>query len=166
MEFFKENISFVEVLVQLFAFLIVFFTLKKFAWKPVLNVIKARRERFEHEWTDIEKMKSELTNLEANYKAHLDKIEDEARAKMQEAIREGRQVAREIQEKARLDSQTSFEKAKANIDLEIEKARVEFRRDVARLSLQVAEKILQEKLDAVQQEKKALSLIDELEKKL
>lgn len=166
MEFFHENIHLGEVIVQLLAFLIVFFFLKKFAWKPILNVINARRERFQHEWTDIEKMKSDLAKVEKDYKDRLKTIEDEARSKMQEAIQDGRRIAREIQEQGRAESQASIEKARADIDLEIEKARLEFRREVAKLSLQVAEKVIHEKMDAALQEKKALEIITELEKTL
>ena len=166
MEFFQENIHLKEVLVQLVAFLIVFFTLKKFAWKPLLGIIKSRQERFESEWGRIEKTKQEVAALEKDYRAHLQKIEEEARAKMQESIQEGRRLAREIQEKARLESQASFEKAKANIDLEVQKARLTLRQEIADLSIRVAEKILTEKMDASQQEKKALQILGELEKKL
>lgn len=166
MEFFQENIHLTEVLVQLVAFLIVFLTLKKFAWKPLLAIIQSRRERFENEWGGIEKTKQEVAKLQKDYLAHLQKIEEEARAKMQEAVQEGRRLAREIQEKARLESQTSFEKAKANIELEVQKARLTFRREIADLSIRVAEKILAEKMDVAQQEKKALEILGELEKKL
>lgn len=166
MEFFQENIHLSEVFVQLIAFLIVFLTLKKFAWKPLLAIIRARRERFENEWNGIEKSKRDVAALEKDYKAHLQKIEEEARAKMQEAIQEGRRLAREIQEKARLESQTSFDKAKASLDLEVEKARVTLRQEIAGLSIRVAEKILTEKMDGSQQEKKALEILGELEKKL
>ncbi len=166
MEFFQENIHLSEVVVQLVAFLIVFLTLKKFAWKPLLAIIKARRERFESEWDGIEKSKRDVAALEKDYRAHLQKIEEEARAKMQEAIQEGRRLAREIQEKARLESQASFDKAKASLDLEVDKARVTLRREIAGLSIRVAEKILAEKMDAAQQEKKALEILGELEKKL
>ena len=166
MEFFQENIHLAEVLVQLIAFLIVFFTLKKFAWKPILAIIRSRRERFESEWNGIEKTKQEVATLQKDYLAHLQKIEEEGRAKMQEAIQEGRRLAREIQEKARLESQASFEKAKANIELEVQKARLTLRREIADLSVRVAEKILTEKMDTAQQEKKALEILGELEKKL
>lgn len=166
MEFFQENIHLSEVVVQLLAFLIVFFTLKKFAWKPILALIKARRERFESEWGVIEKSKREVAALEKDYRAHLQRIEEEARAKMQEAIQEGRRLAREIQEKARLESQESFEKAKASLELEVQKARLTLRKEIADLSIQVAEKILTEKMDTAQQEKKALEILGELEKKL
>jgi F-type H+-transporting ATPase subunit b len=166
MGFFQENIRLTEVLVQLVAFLIVFLTLKKFAWKPLLAVIKSRRERFVSEWSGIEKTKQEVALLQKDYLAHLQKIEEEARGKMQEAIREGRRLAREIQEKARLESQTSFEKAKAAIELEVQKARLTLRQEIADLSIRVAEKILTEKMDAAHQEKKALEILGELEKKL
>ena len=166
MDFFQENIRLGEVAVQLLAFVIVFYFLKKFAWQPILHVIKSRRERFEHEWTDIEKMKAEVAKLEKDYQAHLKKIEEEARVKMQEAVQEGRGIAREIQEKARAESQASYEKAKAHIELELEKSRLELRREIAKLSVQVAEKVIREKMDAPQQEKKALEMLEELEKKL
>ena len=166
MEFFQENIHLPEVLVQLLAFLVVFFTLKKFAWKPLLAIIKSRRERFESEWGGIEKTKQEVAALQKDYQAHLQKIEDEARARMQEAVLEGRRLAREIQEKARLESQASFEKAKANIELEVQKAKLTLREEVATLSIRVAEKILMEKMDGAQQEKKALEILRELEKTL
>ena len=166
MEYFQENIHLSEVVVQLFAFLIVFFTLKKFAWKPLLAIIKARRERFESEWSGIEKTKQDIAALQKDYQAHLQKIEEEARAKMQEAVQEGRRLAREIQEKARLESQTSFDKAKMSLEIEIQKARLTLRQEIADLSIQVAEKILNEKMDSSQQEKKALEILGELEKKL
>jgi F-type H+-transporting ATPase subunit b len=166
MEFFQENIHLPEVLVQLLAFLIVFFALKKFAWGPLLAIIKSRRERFESEWGDIEKTKRDVAAMQKDYLAHLQKIEEEARSKMQEAVQEGRRIAREIQEKARLESQTSFEKAKTSLDLEIQKARLTLRQEIADLSIRVAEKILREKMDSAQQEKKALEILGELEKKL
>jgi F-type H+-transporting ATPase subunit b len=166
MEYFQENIHLSEVVVQLVAFLIVFGILKKFAWKPLLAIIRSRREKFEDEWHGIEKTKKDVAALEKDYRMHLQKIEEEARAKMQEAIQEGRRLAREIQEKARLESQETFEKAKANIELEIEKARLTLRQEIADLSIRVAEKILMERMDGSQQEKKALEILGELEKKL
>jgi F-type H+-transporting ATPase subunit b len=166
MEFFQENIHLAEVVVQLVAFLIVFALLKKFAWQPLLSIIRSRRERFEDEWSEIEKAKQSVATLEKDYRAHLQKIEEEARAKMQEAVQEGRRLARDIQEKARLESQASFEKAKVSLDLEIEKARLTMRREIAELSIRVAEKILKEKMDADSQESKALEILGEIEEKL
>lgn len=167
MEFFKANIIPGEVFVQLVAFLIVFFTLKKMAWKPILSALEMRRERIQRDFTTIETAKKEIEALKAQYAAHLQKIEDEARGKIQEAVEEGRRIAREIQEKARAESQATFEKSKENLVLEITKARLELRREIADLAVDTSERILKEKMSVDQnQNAKILDIIQELEKSL
>lgn len=165
MEFFQANIHLEEVFVQLAAFLIVFWTLKKLAWKQLLGALEARREKIRHALDEIEASKKDIEALKVQYQTHLQKIEDEARGKIQEAVDEGRRVAREIQEKARTESQATFEKAKENLTLEIAKARITLRREIADLAISVGEKILQEKLDNAKQQEKVLELLNELEKK-
>ena len=167
MEFFQENIKLGEVLVQLLAFVIVFLTLKKLAWKPLLGALEARREKIQNEFHQIEEARKEIESLKAEYHAHLQKIEDEARAKLQQAVDEGRRIAREIQDKARTDSQATFEKAKENLDLEVAKARLTLRREIAALAINATERVLKEKMsDARAQEGKVLEIIEELEKTL
>src|SRR6185436_6262591 len=100
MEFFKENIIPGEVFVQLIAFIIVFWTLKALAWKPLLQSLAARRERIQDDFQKIEKARKEIEALKVEYQSHLQKIDDEARGKIQQAIEEGRRMAREISEKA------------------------------------------------------------------
>ena len=167
MEFFQENIHLGEVIVQITAFLIVLFTLKKFAWGPLLGALEARRARIQSEFDKIEETKKEIASLKADYAVRMQKIEDEARAKIQEAVDEGHRVAREMQEKARLESQASFDKAKENIELEAAKARIALRKDIADLALSVSEKILKEKMtSSKEQQDKILNIIEDLEKSL
>lgn len=166
MDFIQQNIIPGEVIVQLCAFLIVFFVLKAHAWGPILSSLEARREKIKKDFDAIEKARHEIEDLKTKYTAHLQKIEDEARAKLQEAIDEGRRIAREIQDKAREDSQASFEKAKENLVLETAKARTTLRREIAELTIQVSEKIIGEKMTDSKQQEKILDLIQELEKSL
>lgn len=167
MEFFQTNIIPAEVVVQILAFLIVFFTLRKLAWKPVLDSLEARRAKIRGEFESIEAAKKEIEALKAEYAASLQKIEDQARAKLQEAIDEGRRISREIQEKARLESQATFEKAKENLAIEVAKARISLRRDIAEIALDASEKVLREKMsDDKKQQEKILSIIEDMEKAL
>lgn len=167
MEFFKANIQWGEVLVQLIAFVIVFWVLKLLAWKPLLKGLAARRAHIQGELDAIEQAKKEIALLKSEYSAHLQKIEEEARSKIQEAVQEGRQISREIQDKARTESQTTFEKAKANLDLEVAKARITLRREIADLAVSVSERILKEKMgDSRRQQEKILEIIEDLEKSL
>ena len=164
MEFFKANIIPGEVLVQLIAFLIVFFTLKALAWKPLLKALELRRERIQDQFNQIEAAKKDIEKLKAEYGAHLQKIDDEARGKIQEAVEEGRRIARDMQEKARAESQSSFEKAKENLNLEVAKAKITLRREIADLAILVSEKVIRERLSDAKQQEKILELIEELEK--
>jgi len=162
MEFFKANIQFQEVLVQLIAFVIVFWALKKLAWKPILQGLDTRRQRIQDEMDKIEAAKKDIENLRTEYSAHLQKIDEEARMKLQEALDEGRRMARDIQEKARAESQATFEKAKDNLNIEIAKARTVLKREIADLTFMVTEKVLNEKLTGPKQDEKILEMIEEL----
>lgn len=164
MEFFKENIIPGEVIVQLAAFLIVFFVLRALAWKPMLAALQSRRERIRGDFEKIEAARREIEKLQADYQARLQKIEDQARLKLQEAVDEGRKISREIQDKARAESQTHFAKAKEGLSLEIAKAKIELRREIASLALQVAEKVVGEKMTEAHEQAKILEMIEELEK--
>ncbi|MBI3313663.1 MAG: F0F1 ATP synthase subunit B [Candidatus Omnitrophica bacterium] len=164
MEFFKASIIPGEVLVQLIAFIIVFWTLKLLAWKPILGALEARRQRIKGDFDKIEAARKDIESLKAQYSASLQKIEDEARAKLQEAVEEGRKISRDIQEKARAEAQASFEKAKDNLALEAAKARITLRREIADLAIHVSERLLHEKLTETKQQEKIMEMIEELEK--
>lgn len=167
MDFIKENIIPGEVLVQLVAFLIVFFTLKALAWKPVLGVLEARRKTIKDSFDEIAAGRKEIEQMKAEYAEHLAKIEEEARVKIQDAVDEGRRISKELQEKARQESQSAFDKSKDNLALEVAKARVDLRREIASLSMSVAERILEEKMsDDKKQDEKILGIIEDLEKSL
>src|SRR3989338_3427393 len=166
MEFFKQNIIPGEVLVQLIAFIIVFWTLKVLAWKPLLKSLESRRAKIKDDFLKIENARKEIEALRAEYQTHLQKIEDEAWAKIQEAVDEGRRIAREIQDKARTESQETFEKAKENLYLEIAKARIELRREIAGLAILASERVIKERMDDIKQQEKVAAIIEELEKNL
>jgi F-type H+-transporting ATPase subunit b len=164
MEFFKTNINWSEVFVQLLAFVIVFWTLKSLAWKHILKALDARRELIKNELGKIEAAKRENETLHLEYANRLKKIEDEAHGKLQQAIDEGKKVSREIQESARKEARAILEKAKEDIALETAKAKVTLRQEIADLTLAATEKLIREKLDETKDKEMVLDFIEELEK--
>ena len=153
-----------EMLTQLFGFLLVFFILKKFAFRSILGIIDARRKNIEDQYQSIDQQKKELENLEKEYRRRLEHIEQEARERIQEASRIGTTLAKDIQEKARLDSQKLYERTRAEIEQDIVKARLSMRDEIVEISSLMTEKILREKLDAREHEKMVDKFIKELEK--
>ena len=153
-----------EVLTQLLGFLIVFFVLKRFAFKPVLGIVDARRKKIEDEFQSIEERKKGLEAVEKDYRRRLETIEETARVKIQEAVNEGLALARDIQEKARLDAEKMIVRAKAEIEQDITKAKLSMRDELVELSGLMTEKIIRQKLDTKEQERMVDQFLKELEK--
>ena len=153
-----------EMVTQLLGFLIVFFILKKFAFKSILDIIDARRKHVEDELAGLDQQKKELENSEKEYKRRIENIEREAREKILEAAKIGQGLAKDILEQARLDSTRLLDRTKADIEQEIAKARVTMRNEIVEISSLMTEKVLREKLDAREHEKLVDKFIKELEK--
>ena len=153
-----------EILVQILGFLLVFWLLRAFAWKRLLEMIDARRKKIEDGFLDIEKQKKGLESLEKDYRGRLEHIEQEARAKIQEAGKQGMSLAKDIQDKAREEAHGMVERAKDEISREIVQARVSMRNDIVEISSLMTEKILKEKLDAASHQKLVDQFIREVEK--
>ncbi len=148
---------------QLLGFLIVFFVLKKFAFRPVLAVIDARRKKIEDEFQGIENQKKKLENLEKDYRARFENIEEIGRVKIQEAANVGVQLAKDIQEKARQDAQKLLERAHAEIAQDITKARLSMRDEIVELSGLITEKVIRERLDEKEHAKLVEKFIKDLD---
>ena len=108
---------------------------------------------------------AELSRLQEDYGRRLAKIEEEARTKIQQAVLDGKRVASEIQEQARAQGQALVEKSKETIELELAKARVTLKDQVATMTLEAVERVLQSKLDAQADRTLVDAVLDELEGK-
>ncbi len=157
------NVSIQEILTQALSFAILFWILKKLAWKPVLDLLETRRHKISSSFEEIEKTKAELSGLKTEYDRKLARIEEEARGKLQEMIQEGKKVSREIQDSARNQAKEILEKSKEDIELEAKKARVVLRKEMAALVFQATEKLVKEKLSQKKDEELILEFIKELE---
>ena len=136
-----------QILAQAFSFLILWAVLRRYAWRPLLSVLDARRAKIEDELRQIARRKAEMERLQAEYAAHLKQINDEARAKIQQAILEGKRIGIEVQEQARAQALAILTKSKETVELELAKAKVTLRDQVAEMTVSAVERILKQKLD-------------------
>ena len=153
-----------EVLTHALGFVLLVWVLRRFAWRPVFQLLDERRDRVAKEFQQIEQTKAQLETLQREYQARLARIEAEARAKIQEAIAEGRRVSAEIQEQAREQAAKTLAQTRVSIQLEIDKAKLELRDRVAQLALAATEKLLAQKLDQAKDEVLVLQFLDEAER--
>lgn len=142
---------------QILGFLIVLWVLWKVAWKPVLEMLEARRQKIAGDVDSAKKLREDAEKLKAEYEEHLRTIEAESRARIQQAVKEGQKVADEIRAKAEQERRKATEQAKEELALEYKKARAALREDMVRLSLGAARELLRKELDEAEHRR----LVDE-----
>jgi F-type H+-transporting ATPase subunit b len=151
MELVKPSIGLIFWMVVSFS--IILFILAKFAWKPILGMIKDREESIENALASAEKAKEEMKALQSSNERILAEARNERDAMLKEA--------REIREKMIADAKGIASKegerllasARENIQNEKNAAISELKNQVATLSIEIAEKILKSELSSDEKQK-------------
>jgi len=142
-------------------FLLLFFLLAKFAWKPLLKMLEDRENFIKSSLDDAEKAKEELERL--NEESEL--IISKARSEAQSILSEGKSAAEKIKEQTIADAKEQSDKiindAEKQIRTHKEKAMSEIKEEMVDISLSIAEKLISKNLSI--EENKSL-IEDSLEK--
>ena len=138
---------------QLIAFIIVALLLKKFAYKPVLDMLEQRKHRIAEAEANAEKIKSELAETESAR----DKILNDARTQANKLIEETRSAAAELKEAKTQEAITSAEaiisKAQEAASAERDKLMSELKQEVGRLVVETTCKVTGKVLTAEDQQR-------------
>ena len=138
-------------------FLLLLTVLAKFAWKPLLKMLKDREEMIRNSLYDAEKAQAELARL--NFEG--EEIINKARSEAQEILSQGKASVAKMREDTLNDAKEKAklitEDAQKQIQVEKEKAIAEIKCELVNLSLSVAEKLIKKNLS--REDNKAL--IDE-----
>lgn len=151
MELIKPAIGLVFWMVVTFA--IIFLILKKFAWKPILGMIKEREEGIEKALKSADDALETMREL----KSSNEKILAEARAERDVMLKEARDtkeaIINEAKGKAKIEGDRMVAQAREAIQTEKLAAISELKAQVATLSIDIAEKILKEQLSSDEKQK-------------
>ena len=126
------------------AFSVVLYILKKFAWKPILEAIKAREHRIDESLRNAEKIKEEYEEMDIAREKQLAEVDLEKQNILVKAKSTAEEIIKQAQLKAIQDSEKIIADARKAIEAERKAALEEIKRQVAMLSLDMAEKVLQE----------------------
>jgi len=135
------------------SFLTVFFLLAKFAWKPILKMIREREKSIEDALASAEKAKLEMAALQSDN----ERIIAEARGERDRLLKEAREMKDAIVGEAKTKAQAEAEKimtaARESIHNEKMAAITDLKNQVAQLSIDIAEKILKQELSSEDKQK-------------
>ncbi|MFN8154635.1 MAG: F0F1 ATP synthase subunit B [Bacteroidia bacterium] len=141
------------------SFLIVVFLMRKFAWGPILTMLKERETSIEDALNAAKKAKEEVANM----KAENERILQEARNERDKMLKEARDtkdaIVNEARTKAQVEGDRMITIARETINNEKMAAITELKNQVATLSIEIAEKVIRQQLSSDEKQK---ALVQEL----
>lgn len=129
-------------------FLIFFGVLYKFAWPQILNAVHARNERIRSSLLSAEKAREEMIKLQADNEEILRKARGERELIVREARDAAEKIISEARDKAIAEANIIIAKSRTLIEREKATAMTEIRQQVASISLEIASKVVLEKLSS------------------
>src|SRR5690348_13356147 len=124
-------------------FLVLVFLLAKFAWKPLLAALEARRQLIAKAVDDAEKTRKELERVRQESLGILAKTRVEAEGILSRSRADAEAFREEMRQKAIVDANAIVKRAEKEIQLETNRAVEQLRRESVDLSLAIATKLLQ-----------------------
>lgn len=148
---------------MLIIFGIVLYILGKFAWKPILNALKEREESIAKALNSAEEAKKQVAGLKAENENILAEARREKVLILKEAKEIKDKIIAEAKGKAIIETQKAIESARIQIQNEKNNAINDIKKQVAELSVMIAEKVIKKELsNKAEQEKLMEGLIDEI----
>jgi F-type H+-transporting ATPase subunit b len=130
----------------LVAFLLVFFILKKFAWKPILETLKERETGIAEAIASADKIKTEMAALKNENEALLAQAREERAVLIKEAKETANKMVSDAKEKARAEFDRIVADAQSAISQQKNAALTDVKNQVGSLVIEVAEKVLRREL--------------------
>lgn len=132
---------------QLLIFIFLLLLLKKFAWKPILDSVNERESFIKNAMLEADKARNEMASIEESNQ----KVLKEARAEREALLKDARATGAEMIAQSKIDAQTEANKiiaqAQETIRNEKRAAVNELKNQVAQISLEIAEKVIDKELD-------------------
>lgn len=138
--------SFGLIIWTLLAFLIVFFILKKFAWKPILSSLKERENTIADSLATAERVKAEMAQLKSENEALLAKAREERAQILKDARDTKDRIVNEAKEQAKVEANKIVADAQAAIHQQKMAALTDVKNQVGQLVIEVSEKVLRREL--------------------
>ncbi len=153
--------SFGLIIWTLVAFLAVFFILKKYAWKPILNSLNDREKNINDSILSAEKVRAEMAALKNENEILLAKAREERGVMMREAKETRDKIIMEAKEQARQETNRIVADAQGAINQQKMAAITDLKNQVGNLVLEVSEKVLRRELGSREEQEKYIRQLAE-----
>lgn len=148
---------------MLLSFGIVFFILAKYGFPVIVKMVEERKEYIDHSIEVAKEANRQLTAIRAESETIMAKAHEEQSRLLNEAAATRDRIIKEAKDQAQIEGQKQLEEVKKLIQAEKSEAIRDIRRQVAILSVDIAEKVLRKNLDEEHEQTELIDrLLDEL----
>lgn len=147
----KLGIEPIQLLTQIFNFVVMLVLLTKFLYKPVLRALSERRKKIQEGLAYADKMQEELEKSDKKRQEVIDKAKDEARKIIEESKKSGKLLEAEIVEKAHKEAGAILEKGRKELEMEKTEMERELRGNTVEIAQTWVETVLGDVLSAKNQ---------------
>lgn len=130
----------------LLAFLIVFFILRKYAWGPILKGLNERERGIADSIAQADRVRKEMSQMQAQNEALLAQAREERQTMLREAKESGEKLVADARDRAKTEGDKMIAEARQQIEQQKMAALTDVKNQIGLLSVEVAEKILRQKL--------------------
>lgn len=130
-----------KFLAQVILFIIVYWLLSKFAFKPIIAMLEERRRRIEESQLNAEKIKQQLVEAEARYQEILTKANADAQKLIDEARASSVALADRKTQQAIAEAEHILVRAREASAVEHERMLAELKRELGRLVVDTTAKV-------------------------
>lgn len=133
---------------QAINFIVLLWLLKRFAYRPVLNLLEARRQKIAESLRTADDIAAQKENLEVQRTHRLRQVEAEAAAVISASKAEAASILQAAAERARVEAEHIRKQAAAHVENQRRALRAEVKNESLALIKKAIERLLRQKLDA------------------
>jgi F-type H+-transporting ATPase subunit b len=137
-----------DFVIQLITFLLAFLILRRWAFSPIIKVMRERRETIDRGVSLGEQLEKEKEDLDSKVEDLLNEARTQADKIISGAEDSARQAVREAETAAREKADGIVGEAQIRIEQEAARVRTKLEQDIVGLVSEVTEVIIEEKVDA------------------
>ncbi len=153
------------LIAQVFNFLILVAVVSWFGYKPMVKALEERQGKIVSDLASAEAAKLEAKKIKEEYDRQLATARTEAQAIIDKANKTAKEAYDQMLAKAREEQEQIFKAGKDQIEREKVNALLEVRKEVVSLSMLVAEKVVEKKIDSDADQKLINDFLDEITSK-
>ena len=147
------------------AFLVLFLILAKWGWPVILKSIDERADKIDKGVEYAQEAKAQLDSARADAQKYIEEAQIKQAEMLRDAAKMKSQMIEEAKTEAAREAQKVMDAAKVSIEQSRKEAELQFRNEVSKFSLEIAEKMVRNQLSNDKAQAELVNkMLDEIEK--